>query len=106
MRIICMYHLCVQFPFLGGLDLIIMPGVAFTTGGARCGHGMGYYDKFIADSFAACPKRAVNKDRGDIASKLVNGQTVLMGLAFRQQLIADLPTSEHDVLLDVVVSSD
>ena len=71
----------------GGLDLIILPGVAFTTDGKRLGHGMGYYDKFLA----TCLKKQQQKPH-------------LIGLAFNEQLGEDIPISESDVPLDLVLT--
>ncbi|KAK9306713.1 hypothetical protein QLX08_002631 [Tetragonisca angustula] len=71
----------------GGLDLIILPGVAFTANGKRLGHGMGYYDKFL-----------------DLCIKTQQKRPHLIAVAFNEQLWEDVPTSETDVILDLVLT--
>lgn len=56
------------------LDLLIVPGVAFTENGERLGYGGGYYDRYIP----LCP------------------QARLLACAFREQLVPHLPTEPHD----------
>ncbi|PIO68844.1 5-formyltetrahydrofolate cyclo-ligase [Teladorsagia circumcincta] len=73
----------------GALDLILMPGVAFTTTGCRLGHGMGYYDRTLAAhqrQFGVMPAR--------------------YGLALTQQIVDKVPLSETDIELDGVVHAD
>ncbi|EYC12199.1 hypothetical protein Y032_0048g1664 [Ancylostoma ceylanicum] len=67
----------------GPLDLVIMPGVAFTTGGSRLGHGMGYYDRMLANHrtrFGKLPAR--------------------YALALTQQIVDSVPLGSTDVPLD------
>ena len=66
-------------------DVIIVPGTAFTVDGARIGQGGGWYDRFL-------PGR-----RND---------AVLIGIAFAPQIVEFLPTEEHDVRLDLIVTED
>ena len=56
-------------------DLIIVPGLAFTTSGSRLGYGGGYYDRLLA----TCP--AVPS----------------LSLALPEQLLPSLPSEAHDV---------
>ncbi len=35
------------------IDVVLVPGVGFDHGGARIGHGVGFYDRFFARCFAA-----------------------------------------------------
>ncbi|XP_017886265.1 5-formyltetrahydrofolate cyclo-ligase [Ceratina calcarata] len=71
----------------GGLDLVVVPGVAFTASGKRLGHGMGYYDKYLK----SCLEKQQTKPH-------------LIGIAFNEQLRDDVPTSEYDVPMDLVLT--
>lgn len=67
---------------------------------------MGYYDKYFQGLFAACPQRAsAIEQRGSIKEKLTAGQTVLLGLAFDEQIVDAVPMDDNDVLLDAVLTS-
>lgn len=73
------------------LDLVIVPGVAFSVDGRRLGHGRGYYDEYLTDWKRRC-------ERGPIYS---------IGLAFREQLVDNpLATDEQDYMLDEVLTDD
>ena len=65
------------------LDAVIVPGLAFTTDGRRLGQGGGHFDRFLPRLPAAC---------------------VTIGVCFHEQLVADLPTSAHDVHVHYVVT--
>lgn len=65
------------------LDLIMVPGVAFTRDGARMGHGKGYYDKLLEHARPDAP---------------------LVALAFECQLFPEIPTQPHDVFMDKVIT--
>ena len=65
------------------LDLVMVPGVAFTRDGARMGHGKGYYDKLLEHA------------RPDVP---------LVALAFECQLFPEIPTQEHDVFMDKIIT--
>lgn len=60
---------------LAKVDLIFVPGLAFTRDGRRLGRGGGYYDRLLAD----CPRR-----------------TVRVGVCFECQIVEDLPSELHD----------
>jgi 5-formyltetrahydrofolate cyclo-ligase len=65
------------------LDLIMVPGVAFDRRGARMGHGFGYYDKLLEHARADAP---------------------LVALAFECQLFPEIPTQDHDVFMDKIIT--
>ncbi len=62
------------------IDLIIVPGVAFTAAGARLGHGKAYYDRFLPGTRA-----------------------FTVGACFAEQLVDELPLEPHDVVLHRVI---
>jgi 5-formyltetrahydrofolate cyclo-ligase len=65
------------------VDVVLVPGVAFTATGLRLGQGGGWYDRFLTR---------------------LRDDAVAVGVCFEPQLVADLPTEEHDVVLDLVVT--
>lgn len=89
----------------GGLDLILCPGVAFTRRGGRLGHGMGYYDKFLAEHFNRNAHRRGEPSQTSIDAKLTEHKTILLGLALKEQIVDEVPLDERDVLLDQVITA-
>uniref|UniRef100_A0A2A4IWE7 5-formyltetrahydrofolate cyclo-ligase n=1 Tax=Heliothis virescens TaxID=7102 RepID=A0A2A4IWE7_HELVI len=73
----------------GGLDLIIAPGVAFSKAGDRCGHGGGYYDRYISGL----------RSNPETAPKV-------MAVAFNCQVVDHVPTNEFDQKVDEVIFAE
>ena len=65
------------------IDLILVPGLAFTRDGHRLGRGGGFYDRFLAQ----LPER-----------------TVKLGVCFDLQMVEALPAEAHDRRVDAVVT--
>jgi len=65
------------------IDLVVVPGVAFTRSGARLGRGKGFYDRFL---------------------KGLPGRTKKAGLAYDIQIRPDLPVTPRDVPVDIVIT--
>jgi 5-formyltetrahydrofolate cyclo-ligase len=65
------------------VDVVIVPGTAFTILGGRLGQGGGWYDRFLGR---------------------VSDRCVTIGVCFDPQVVDDLPTEPHDVSLDIVVT--
>ena len=65
-----------------GLDLVLVPGVAFGKDGSRMGMGAGYYDRFLPQA----------------------KQAVTMGVAYDCLMQESLPCDEHDVKMQLLVS--
>jgi 5-formyltetrahydrofolate cyclo-ligase len=67
------------------IDLVVAPALGFDRKGNRLGRGGSYYDRFFA-----------NKDL----------RAVRCGLAFEEQVIENVPTVEHDIQMDMLVTDD
>ena len=64
------------------LDVIVLPGLAFTETGIRIGQGAGFYDRFLEMSGTAIIK---------------------IGVCFDFQVIKAIPREEHDVNVDLLL---
>lgn len=67
------------------IDLIFVPGIAFSPGGGRLGRGAGFYDRLLA-----CEGWRARK----------------IGVGFDCQLVNELPVEAHDHELDCVVTEN
>ncbi len=65
------------------IDLILVPGVAFTRSGDRMGRGKGFYDKYLV------------RMRSD---------AVKVGICYPHQLVDELPTEPHDIRMDLMAA--
>ncbi len=65
------------------LDLIIVPGVAFTKRGERLGRGKGYYDRYLAQATCNAYK---------------------IGVCYSHQIVESLPTEQHDIIMDEIIA--
>lgn len=63
------------------IDLLIVPGLAFTEEGYRLGFGGGYYDRYLTGFM---------------------GHTI--SLAFQSQIVSELPIEEHDISVRKIIT--
>ncbi len=68
---------------------VLVPGIAFDVLGQRLGRGGGYYDRFL---------RELLLKRTSVSRPL------MVGVGWAEQLIDQVPTEEHDVILDGVLT--
>lgn len=68
---------------LSFIDLVLVPGMGFTASGHRIGRGMGFYDRFLAQS--------------DFLG-------VSCGLCFEEQIVAYIPMLDHDMPLSMLAT--
>ncbi len=65
------------------IHLLVVPGLAFDTKGARIGYGGGYYDKLLSR---------------------IKGERTIVALAFEAQIFESLPMEEHDIPVDYIIT--
>ena len=70
-----------------GLDLIVVPGVAFDRNGGRMGYGAGFYDRYF---------EKISKDNMKKVIKLA--------LAYDFQILEKIPMNEQDVPVNYIIT--
>lgn len=65
------------------LDVILIPTVGITPKGIRLGYGHGFYDRF-----------------------LVENKVTTISLTLEKQVVKNIPKSEHDIIIDWIVTED
>lgn len=72
------YSLRTKKEYMGHIDIIIVPGIAFSPTGDRIGYGYGFYDRFLSQY----PK------------------SLTIGLSYEFQLVDSIKVEIHDIPLD------
>ena len=71
-------------PVMAPVDIALAPGLGFSREGGRIGYGHGYYDRW----FSANPVPA------------------RIGLAFSEQITAELPLEKNDIPLHIIITDE
>ena len=66
------------------VDLVLVPGVGFTTSGIRLGRGRGHYDRFLPQ---------------------LRRDAVVIGVCYRERLLPELPAEPHDHPMHAIISA-
>ncbi len=69
-------HLTDVYPEISQVNLILVPGVAFSPDCKRLGNGGGYYDHFLST---------------------VPPNTTSIGICFQHQIVSEIPVEKHDM---------
>ncbi len=65
------------------LDVVLVPTVGISPIGVRLGYGHGFYDRFLAEH-----------------------KSVTISLTMEKQIIKKIPKSEHDIMIDWIITED
>jgi len=66
------------------VDVFLIPGLAFTVDGKRLGRGGGFYDQILK----------------------IYPKSLKIGLTSNDRILKDIPTEDHDILLNYVFTND
>ena len=65
------------------LDVMLVPTVGISPTGVRLGYGHGYYDRFLAEH-----------------------KITTISLTLEKQIVKNIPKSEHDIMIDWIITED
>lgn len=83
-------HIEDQMVAQGGVELFLVPGLAFTRSGKRLGRGGGYYDRYLEWYRSQCRSLKLPPPK-------------LIALVFEEQLLDEIDTCTHDIVVDRVI---
>ncbi|GKS67918.1 5-formyltetrahydrofolate cyclo-ligase [Nitrosarchaeum sp.] len=72
-----------ECPVNNNLDIILVPTVGISSKGVRLGYGHGFYDRFLAEN-----------------------KIETISITMEKQIVKNIPASEHDVIINWIVTED